>query len=132
MHAIVSAAALLLLAQGAAEGDPLAPLDQACSRVQRAYPLLMLASMAEGTVDCGEPDSGEFVDCDADDTPEQRARQARRLEIRLNQEAAFKHASEACDAWSRDRQSLDLQQSVIRAYRAAREAGTDLPPEVMD
>lgn len=133
MKAIVSAAALLAGAQAAsAATDPLAPLDQACSLVQRAYPMLMLASMAEGGMNCGDPDSGEFVDCDANDTPEQRVRQAKRLEIRQNQEAVFKTASEACDAWTDDRRSLNKQQAVIDAYRAARAVGTDLPPEVMD
>jgi hypothetical protein len=133
MKALASTAALLVLAQPAsAATDPLAPLDQACTLVQRAYPVLMLAAMAEGTVNCGDPDSGEFIDCDAGDTPEQRARQARRLEIRQGQEAVFKEASEACDAWGEDRRSLDRQEAVIRTYRAARAVGTDLPPEVMD
>ena len=134
MNAMASAAALLLLAQGdPAEADRLAQLDRACSLVHRAYPLLMLAVMAEGVVNCsGDPDSGEFVDCDANDTPGQRVRQAQRLEIRQNQEAVFKQASEACDAWAEDRRSLDLQLAVARAYRAAQEVGTNLPSEVMD
>jgi uncharacterized protein (DUF2126 family) len=133
MNAMAFAAALLLLAQGdSGEADRLAQLDRACSLVQRAYPMLMLAAMAEGGMNCGDPDSGEFIDCDADDTPEQRARQAQRLEIRQNQEAAFKQASDACDAWAQDRRSLDRQLAVTRTYLAARAVGTDLPPEVMD
>jgi len=133
MNALASAAALLLLAHGdSAEADRLAQLDRACSLVQQAYPMLMLAAMAEGGMNCGDPDSGEFIDCDADDTPEQRVRQAQRLELRQQQEAVFEQASEACDAWAEDRRSLDLQLAVARAYRAARDVGTDLPPEVMD
>jgi hypothetical protein len=132
MKAIASTAALLLAQPASAATEPLAPLDQACALVQRAYPMLMLAAMAEGPVNCGDPDSGEFIDCDAGDTPEQRARQGRRLEIRQHQEAVFKDASEACDAWGEDRRSLDRQQAVIDAWRAARAVGTDLPAEVID
>ena len=133
MNPLASAAALLLLAQGdSGEADRLAQLDRACSRVQQVYPLLMLAAMAEGGMNCGDPDSGEFIDCDANDTPDQRERQAKRLEIRQTQEAAFKQASEACDAWADDRGSLDRQLAVTSTYLAAREVGTVLPAEVMD
>ncbi len=133
MSAVTSLLIAASLAQGAsAESDRITRLNRACEIVQRAYPLLMLAVMAEGPMDCGDPDSDEFLDCDANDTPEQSARQAQRLEIRQRQEAVFKEASEACDAWAVDRSSPSLQEAVERTFRSAREIGTDLPPEVMD
>ncbi|HEY0013716.1 MAG TPA: hypothetical protein VGB79_12795 [Allosphingosinicella sp.] len=133
MNAIASLLALLALGQGAgAASGRIAQLERACEMVQRAYPMLMLAAMAEGRMDCGDPDSGVSVDCDADDTPEERTRQARRLQIRQQQEAAFKPASEACFAWDANRRSPALQDEVVRTFRAARQAGTDLPPEVRD
>ena len=133
MSAIISLLALALAAQDAlAPADRVARLDRACELVQRAYPLLMLAAMAEGPMDCGDPHGGVSVDCDANDTPEERARQARRLEIRQRQEAVFKEASEACDAWIADRDSAARQEAVARTFRAAREVGTDLPAEVRD
>jgi hypothetical protein len=133
MNAMAFLLALLALGQNASgETDRLAQLDRACDLVQRAYPLLMLAAMAEGPMDCGDPNSGVVVDCDSNDTPEESARQARRLEIRQRQEKAFKTASEACDAWAADRKSPTLQQAAARAFNEAREVGTDLPPEVRD
>lgn len=133
MNAIVSMAALLALAQGASDGaDRIARLQGGCDLIQQAYPLLILAVMGEGPLDCGEPDSGVVVDCNANDTPEQRARRAQRFEIRQRQEAVFKQASDACNAWAADRQAPALQDAVVRTFRAARAIGTDLPREVQD
>lgn len=128
-----STIALLALAQGVAgEPERLATLDRACGLVQEIYPMLMLAAIMEAPTNCGDSHMGEFVDCDADDSPEQRARQAKRLEIRERQEAAFKAASLACEAWGADRGSPSLQQEVVRTFREARQAGTSLPKEVED
>ena len=133
MKATAALLALLLLGESAsAASGRIAQLERACAMVQRAYPMLMLAVMAEGPVDCRGHHDAEPVPCDANDTPEQRARQARRLEIRQRQEAAFKPASEACFAWEADRRSAALQAEVVRTFNAARQAGTDLPPEVRD
>ena len=132
MNLLASLLALAALGQGASTAaDRLESLDRACGLVQQAYPMLMLAVMGEGPMNCGDH-TGEYVDCDADDTPEERERQARRLEIRQGQEAVFKRASEACDAWAADRRSPELQEKVARTFREARQVGTDLPPEVMD
>ena len=71
-------------------------------------------------MDCGEEGSGEFVDCDADATAEERAARARRLAIRQYQEAAYERASDACIAWSRERGSTALRQAAADAIAAAR------------
>ncbi len=124
---------MLSLAQATSAAlDRVARLDRACALVQKAYPMLMLAVMAEGPMECGDPMQGESIDCDANDTPEQGARQAKRLEIRVRQEAVFKRASDACDAWAADRRSQTLQEAALRAYAEAQKVGTDLPPEVRD
>jgi hypothetical protein len=130
MSPIASAFALLALA-AAAPGDreTLKRLDRGCAVVQKAYPLLMLAAMGEGPMDCGTH-TGEYVDCDADDTPEEAAKQARRLEIRKRQEAAFKVASEACDLYSANRRLESAQKAAASGLALARQAGTGLPEEL--
>src|SRR3954465_13089144 len=99
MNTAASALALLALAAAApADREAMKRLDRGCEIVQQAYPALMLAAMAEGPMNCGTPE--EPVDCDANDSPEEAAKQAKRLEIRKRQEKVFKMASEACDLYS--------------------------------
>jgi hypothetical protein len=130
MKVLAPGFALLAMASTAGDAGGLKPLDDGCALVQRIYPVLMLAVMAEAPVDCGDPDSGVSVDCDAGETAEQKAKHARRLEIREHQEAAFKQASEACEAYAANRKSPALREAAVRAFNAAREIGTDLPAEL--
>jgi hypothetical protein len=125
-----AAAILALLALAApAKGDSLKRLDRGCEAVQKAYPLLMLAVMAEGPMNCGTH-SGEYVDCDAGDSPEEAAKQARRLEIRKRQEAVFKQASDACDLYAANRKLESAQRAAAAGLALAREVGTALPEEL--
>ncbi|MEA3051784.1 MAG: hypothetical protein QOG72_687 [Sphingomonadales bacterium] len=131
MNTAASAIALLALA-AAAPGDreALKRLDRGCEIVQQAYPALMLAVMAEGPMDCGTPDRP--VDCDAKDTPEEAAKQAKRLEIRKRQEKVFKLASEACDLYSAHRKLQSAQQAAAAGLALSRQVGTDLPEELKE
>lgn len=130
MNAAASVLALLALA-AAAPGDreALKRLDRGCETVRKAYPLLILTVMGEGPMDCGTH-TGEYVDCDANDTPEEAAKQAKRLEIRKRQEAAFKVASEACDLYSANRKLESAQRAATAGLALARQAGTTLPKEL--
>jgi hypothetical protein len=89
----------------------------------------MLAVMAEGPMDCGGHD-GPPVDCDANDTPEEAAKQAQRLEIRKRQEKVFKVASEACDLYSANRKLESAQRAAAAGLALARQVGTALPKEL--
>jgi hypothetical protein len=132
MNTAASVIALLALAAAAPGGrDELKRLDRGCETVQKAYPLLMLTVMGEGPMDCGTP-GGEYVDCDAGDSPEEAAKQARRLEIRKRQEAAFKVASEACDLYSANRKLESAQRAAAAGLALARQVGTDLPEELKE
>ncbi|HEX8379148.1 MAG TPA: hypothetical protein VF619_01210 [Allosphingosinicella sp.] len=127
-----AAAILALLALAApAQGDSLKRLDRGCETVQKAYPLLMLTVMGEGPMDCGTH-TGEYVDCDAGDSPEEAAKQAKRLEIRKRQEAAFKVASEACDLYTANRKLESAQRAAAAGLALARQVGTDLPEELTE
>jgi hypothetical protein len=126
MNAAVSLLALLALAAAPAHGDALKQLDRGCAQVRKAYPLLMLAAMAEGPMNCGSH-TGDFVDCDANDTPEEAAKQAKRLEIRKRQEAVFARANEACDIYSANRKLESAQRAAAAGLALAHEVGTDLP-----
>jgi hypothetical protein len=131
MNTAASALALLALAAAApADREALERLDRGCELVQRAYPALMLAVMAEGPMDCGTPE--EPVDCDADDTPDEAAKQAKRLEIRKRQEKVFKVASEACDLYSDHRKLESAQRAAAAALALARQVGTALPEELKE
>jgi hypothetical protein len=130
MNPAASALALLALAAAApADREALKRLDRGCETVRKAYPLLMLAVMGEGPMNCADH-SGEVVDCDADDTPEEAAKQAKRLEIRKRQEAAFKVASEACDLYSANRRLESAQRAAAAGLALARQVGTSLPEEL--
>ena len=131
MNTAASLIALIALAAAApADGEALKRLDRGCELVQKAYPLLMLAAMAEGPMDCGTPE--EPVDCDANDTPEEAAKQAKRLEIRERQEKVFKTASEACDLYSANRKLESAQRAAAAGLALARQVGTDLPEELKE
>jgi len=129
MNSAAPILALLALAAAPGDRDVREQLDRGCALVQKAYPLLMLAVMAEGPMDCGTH-TGEYVDCDANDTPEEAARQAKRLEIRKRQEAAFKVASEACDLYSANRKLESAQRAAAAGLALARQVGTALPEEL--
>ncbi|HEU0098702.1 MAG TPA: hypothetical protein VFQ67_07985 [Allosphingosinicella sp.] len=130
MNTAASLVALLALAAaGPADREALKRLDRGCEIAQQAYPALMLAVMAEGPMDCGTH-TGERVDCDAGDTPEEAARQAKRLEIRKRQEKVFKTASEACDLYSANRKLESAQRAAAAGLALAREVGTDIPREL--
>lgn len=115
-------------AAAAAAEDP-ARLERECARVTHIYPLLMLAAMAEGPMDCGDPDSGVEVDCAANETPAERAAHARRYAIRQYQEAAYKTADEACGAWRANRDAVPLQDAAAHAIAAARATDNGRLPE---
>lgn len=98
-------------------------LKAECSRVHKVYPLLMLASMLEGSMSCGSSDDGsDYVDCAADETPEQKVADARRFEIRQHQEAAYKAADSACTAWDKNRTLFEVRTEAEVAVVAARTA----------
>lgn len=125
-----AAAVLAMLALAApSKGDSLKRLDRGCEAVQKAYPLLMLTVMGEGPMNCGTH-SGDYVDCDAGDSPEEAAKQAKRLEIRKRQEAVFKVASDACDLYTANRKLESAQRAAAAGLALARQVGTDLPEEI--
>ncbi len=80
-------------------------------------------------MDCGDH-AGDYVDCNSNDTPQEAAKQAKRLEIRKRQEAAFKLASEACDLYSANRKLESAQQAAAAGLALARQVGTGLPKEL--
>ena len=129
--ASLSAIAALLLASSTAAAKPARGLEAECARVTEVYPLVMLARMAEGPMNCGTSDDGsDYVDCHAGETPQERAARERRLAIRKHQEAAYKKASDACDAWQADKERPDVRDALAAAIAEAR--ATDrgaLPPE---
>jgi|GEM_PF-5672209 len=112
----------------AAAEDP-ARLERECARVTEVYPILMLAAMAEGPLDCGDHYSSVEVDCAANETPAERAAHARRYAIRQYQEAAYKTADEACVAWRASRDAVPLQEAASRAIAAARATDNGRLPE---
>jgi len=128
MAALRSAPARLMLAltlagwsaaAGAAEDQ--ARLERECVRVvTQVYPLLILAVMAEGPMDCGDQHGGEVVDCAANETPAERTAHARRLAIRQHQEAAYETADTACKAWRANPGDVALQDAAARAIAGAR------------
>jgi hypothetical protein len=101
-------------------------LANECARVNQVYPRLMLASMMEGDVNCGDPDSGEFVSCYADETPAEKIARERRLAIRQHQEAGYKIASEACGAWEASKADGDAEK-LRKALADARAADSWRP-----
>ncbi|MEP9358836.1 hypothetical protein [Sphingomonas sp. KR3-1] len=126
---------LLALALAAA-GTVAAPMPQdidlkaECARVAQVYPRLMLAAMAEGPMDCGDPERGESVDCAAGETPEQKQAHALRWEIRKYQEAGYKTADTACGSWRAHPKSPEVAEAARVAIVAARarDKATAVPP----
>jgi len=124
-----------LLALALAAANPAFPpmdddLRAECARVAKVYPILMIAAMAEGPVDCGDPESGESVDCAAGETPEQKKAHALRWELRKYQEAGYKAADAACDDWRAYPKSDDMRAIVASAIAEARsrDKATSVPP----
>ena len=102
-------------------------LKAECARVYTVYPALMLATMLEGPVNCGNPEEDEVIDCAANETPEEKIAHARRFAIRQHQENAYKPADQACTAWEKDRKSPALIEAATAAIGAARAADTWRP-----
>jgi hypothetical protein len=122
MKSVLSVLAICALASGSspAAAKPRG-LDAECARVTKVYPLLMLASMMEGPVNCGQSDDGsDYVDCAEGETPQERAAHARRFEVRTWQEAGYKAADAACTAWEADKGSEALRQAAEAAIAEAR------------
>lgn len=106
-------------------------LKRGCAQVKKAYPLLMLTVMLDGPVNCGMH-TGEDVDCEANDTPEEAVKQAKRLEIRSRQEAVFKQASEACYLYAAHPGVESVRRAAVAGLVLAREVGTKLPKELLE
>lgn len=121
MNPLISLLAALATVQAAAvPADRIERLAGACALVRQIHGTLMLVVMAEGPLDCGDHHDGVVVDCAASETPDERAAHARRLAVREVQEAAFKRASDACDAWDADRASVPLYNAAVHAFNEAR------------
>ena len=123
--------AVATFSAAAAGQTDLKALDRGCAEVQKTYPLLMLAVMAEGPMNCGTH-TGDYVDCDAGDSPEQAATRAKRLMVRKRQEAVFQRASAACELYVAHRGLASAQHAAATGLALAREVGTDLPKELKD
>lgn len=102
-------------------------LKAECERIYQVYPRLMLAAMLESDVNCGEPDSGEFVSCYEGETSEEKAARDRRLAIRQHQEAGYKAADQACRAWEADTRNTALGEALRNALADARATDTWRP-----
>ena len=70
-----------------------------CERIYEVTPMLMLATMLEGPMECGDVASGESVPCDEFDTEEEKQARAQRLQVRKVQEAAARDADAACRSY---------------------------------
>ena len=114
------AAAALLFALPTTAIAREADLESECERVYQVYPRLMLAAMMEGDVNCGDPDSGEFVSCYEGETAEQKAARDRRLAIRQHQEAGYKVANAVCGAWQEDKRDAARAEALRTAIADAR------------
>jgi hypothetical protein len=120
--------ALLLSATAASAAEKAVDLQAECKRVHMVYPRLMLATMAEGPMNCGtSDDGGDEVDCAVGETPDQKVAHARRYAIRQHQEMAYKAASAACVAWDKDPASHELVATATQAIAAARIADSWKP-----
>lgn len=98
-----------------------------CERIYQVYPRLMLAAMMESDVNCGDPNSGEFVSCYEGETSEEKAARDRRLAIRQHQEAGYKAAAQACQAWEADPRNTALREALRSAVADARATDTWRP-----
>src|SRR5688572_19609409 len=117
----ILAMAALTAASTVAAAKPARSLRAECNRVVEVTPLLMLSVMAEGPMNCSDShDGSEFIDCDPDATPAEKAAQARRVAVRQYQEAAYQKAYDACDAWQADRKSPALREAAAAAIAGAR------------
>jgi len=68
----------------------------------------------------------------SNDTPEEAAKQAKRLEIRKRQEKVFKLASEACDLYSAHPKLKSAQEAAAAGLALARQVGTTFPEELRE
>jgi hypothetical protein len=125
-----------LLAIAALAGAPAAAaekprsLDAECARAHKVYPVLIMAAMMEGPMDCGMSDDGsDHVDCAAGETPEQKAAHARRFETRTLQKNAYEKADGACTAYERDKASPASREAAATAIAEARATDHGLPAQ---
>jgi hypothetical protein len=121
MKSVTLIALASLVAASMAEGAPKrVDLDKECSRAIKVYLNLTLTVMLEGPVNCGNPETDEFVDCHANETPAEAAARARRLAVRKYQEAGYEPAHDACMAYNADKASQPLRQAALAAIAEAR------------
>ena len=107
-----------------------ATLDAECQRISEIYPLLMMAVMLEGPMDCGIPHvDTEPVPCDQWDTEEEKAARAHRLQVRKMQEAAAKEASDACDVYEENKNDETAIQNAIESVKRSRATDNGRLPE---
>jgi hypothetical protein len=95
-------------------------LKDECQRVYKVYPLLMVASMLESPMECGDVASGESIDCDESLSDAEKAAKAERLKGRQTQEAGYKAAEEACMAWDKNKKSAEFAEAAKSAIGRAR------------
>jgi hypothetical protein len=95
-------------------------LKEECQRVYKVYPLLMVATMLESPMECGDVASGESIDCDESLSDAEKAAKAERLKGRQAQEAGYKAAEEACMAWDKNKKSIEFTETAQTAIDNAR------------
>lgn len=97
-------------------------LKKECARVSSVYPLLMLAVMAEGPMNCGNWEIDEVIDCDAELPASEKEVKAKRLKVRINQELVYQRADAACSAYNADKISPTKIEAAVQAISEARKA----------
>jgi hypothetical protein len=103
-------------------------LKDECARVFEVYPLLMLTVMAEGPMNCGEPGTDEVIDCDADLPAAEKEAKAKRLKVRMHQEAMYQKADAACTAYVADKKSSMKKEIAVQAINEARKVDSGTLP----
>ncbi|MEL7022785.1 MAG: hypothetical protein AAGL69_03495 [Pseudomonadota bacterium] len=102
-------------------------LQAECERIYQVTPMLTLATMLEGPMECGDVASGESVPCDEFDTEEEKQARAQRLQVRKVQEAAARDADAACRAYEenpRDDALRRLAEEAVLRERGAERIGS--------
>ncbi|MDJ0748021.1 MAG: hypothetical protein QNJ11_00990 [Woeseiaceae bacterium] len=105
-------------------------LDEECLRIYQVLPMLMLAVMMEGPMDCGHPEyDTEPVPCDQFDSEEEKEARAHRLQVRKMQESAAREADSACRAYEEDREDEILRLRAEEAIARARDTDSGKLPD---
>lgn len=124
--AVIMLAATLSGAAPATDVNAAKWLKDECSRVFTVYPLLMLTVMAEGPMNCGNPEIDEVVDCDGDLPASEKEAKAKRLKVRINQESMYQKADAACSAYIADKKSPARIDAAVQAIGEARKADSGM------